>query len=113
MDTRRDRPQKYYVHNFSYLCVYINYTHHASFSPFLCFIFPDSILTSLEERNKEREKAASRANELQKIDVSTAKREWREFWSKESEGLLLYACQHGTMDTVKYFITRGVFSTTR
>ncbi|CAI8015846.1 Transient receptor potential cation channel subfamily A member 1 homolog [Geodia barretti] len=72
------------------------------------------ILTGLQERKKEREKAASRTEDWsQKQVVSVEKREWKDFWDIESPGLLLYACSHGTVETVKYFTTRLVPPTTR
>ena len=73
-----------------------------------------SILTALQEKKREREKAASKADDLfQKQAVSVEKRAWKEFWDQGSPGLLLYACRHGTVDTVKYFTSRLVSPTTR
>ena len=45
--------------------------------------------------------------------VSVEEPEWDQFWEQESPKLLLYACQHGTVDMVDYFITREVSATTR
>ena len=39
--------------------------------------------------------------------------EWKNFWLKESKVLFLYACEHGTMETVKYFIKHGESYATR
>ena len=73
-----------------------------------------SILNALQERRKEREKqAAANQETFQQQAESVEKRTWREFWDSESPGLLLYACLHGTVDIVKYFVTKHVSPTTR
>ena len=80
----------------------------------LLFDFFFRILTALQERKREAEKAASRTEDWsQKQAVSVGKREWKGFWDSESPGLLRYACSHGTVETVKYFTTRLVSPTTR
>ena len=38
--------------------------------------------------------------------------QWKKFWDEESPKLLLYACLHGTVEIVDYFIARRVSSTT-
>ena len=40
-------------------------------------------------------------------------KEWKEFWDSESPGLMLYACLHGTVEIVKYFISKFVSPTSR
>ena len=73
-----------------------------------------SILNALQERRKEREKQAAAKKELfQQQRESVEKRAWKDFWDSESRGLLLYACLHGTVEIVKYFITKLVSPTTR
>ena len=73
-----------------------------------------SILNALEERRKEREKQATANQELfQQQAESVEKKAWREFWDSESPGLLLYACLHGTVDIVKYFVSKLVSPTIR
>ena len=94
---------------FSYLCMPTNYTLQANFFSVMLLIFglllycffSDSILTSIEDRIKDREEAAS----LQE--------EWSNFLLNEGQALFLYACKYGTVETVKYFIKHGESSTER
>ena len=72
------------------------------------------VLTALQERRNEREKAASIVNDLfLKQRESLEKLAWEEFWNQEGPGLLHYACCHGTVETVKCLIIRGVPHLTR
>jgi ankyrin repeat protein len=41
------------------------------------------------------------------------KKAWSKFWDKESQRLLLYACRHGTVEVVHYFLKHRVSPTTR
>lgn len=76
----------------------------------LCLIgFSIRVLKALEEHNKEREKEASiSCNSFKKMAVSREKEGWKKFWDANSLKLLLYSCQYGTVEIVKYFITRHV-----
>ena len=77
-----------------------------------------SILNALEERRKENEKKRAAASQgLSQLEKKSMKQEawenaWNDFWVSESPGLLLYACLHGTVDIVKYFVTKEVPPTT-
>ena len=48
----------------------------------------------------------------QQLESKEAK-QWKEFWKSESPGLMLYACLHGTVEIVKYFISKFVSPTAR
>ena len=41
------------------------------------------------------------------------KKAWKEFWHEESKRLLLYACRHGTVEVVDYFLKHRVSPTTK
>ena len=72
------------------------------------------ILTALQERREERARAAAESEEpFDKQAEEVEKSAWNDFWNDSSPGLLLYACLHGTVDTVKYFVSRLVSPTAR
>lgn len=55
---------------------------------------------------------ASETNDLfMKLAVQREKSHWKDFWKRESPGLLHYACSCGTDETVKFFTTRLVSPT--
>ena len=72
-----------------------------------------SILNALQERREERDREAATSDDfrLQQLEA-VEKKEWHKFWNSESPKLLNYACLHGTVETVKYFISKGVSPTT-
>ena len=72
-----------------------------------------SILRALQEHRADRKKQVSTVDLHQQQAEAVEKREWKEFWVKESPGLLLYASLRGTVDTVMYFVTKLVPPTTR
>ena len=57
------------------------------------------MLDVLHERRKK-------ASKIEKIA-------WSKFWDKESQRLLLYACRHGTVEVVHYFLKHRLSPTTR
>ena len=69
---------------------------------------------ALQERRADREKqAAESEHDLYRQQTETVEREaWQEFWDRESPQLLLYACLHGTVEIVKYFVHNDVSPTT-
>ena len=79
----------------------------------ILLLYPYSILNALQERRKDREKMASKSDLFHQQAESVEKKAWKQFWDRESPGLLLYACRHGTVDIVKYFINKQVPPTTR
>ena len=70
---------------------------------------------ALQERRAERQKQAfdSKDDLFRQQTESVEKKEWEEFWDEESPKLLLYACLHGTVEIVKYFVRNHVSPTTR
>ena len=87
---------------------------HSFVIPWCITLYMCSILNALQERRKERKEQAQLKKELFQLQAeSVEKRAWKEFWDSESPGLLLYACLHGTVDIVKYFVTKLVPPTTR
>ena len=42
---------------------------------------------------------------LKTKNINTA---WKGFWENEKAGLLLYACLHGTVEMVEYFVNKLV-----
>ena len=74
-----------------------------------------SILMALQERRADRKKQA----EASKDDLywqqteSVEEKTWDKFWYEHSPELLLYACLHGTVEIVKYFVSNHVSPTTR
>ena len=69
---------------------------------------------ALQERRADREKqAAELEHDLYRQQTEAVEtREWPEFWGRESPQLLLYACLHGTVEIVKYFVHNDVSPTT-
>ena len=78
-----------------------------------CTCISISILNALQERRADREKEASKGSLHQQQAESWEKKAWKTFWDEQSPGLLLYACGHGTVEIVKYFVTKLVPPTTR
>ena len=72
-----------------------------------------SILNGLQERREERKKGVHDGNLGQQQIEYQELQAWQQFWKDESPGLLLYSCLHGTVDIVKYFITKYVSSVTK
>ena len=71
------------------------------------------MLNALQERREERKKRVHDENlDEQQIEYHELQA-WQKFWEAESPGLLLYSCLHGTVDIVKYFITKYVSPVTR
>ena len=70
-----------------------------------------SILNALQEHRAERKNQAS---DLYRQQTESVERmEWMAFWDSKSPELMLYACIHGTVEIVKYFVTEVVPPTTR
>ena len=72
---------------------------------------------ALQERRADRERQTQTPDsehDLYRHQIeSVEKPAWQEFWKRESPELLLYACLHGTVEIVKYFVHNGVSPTTR
>ena len=70
---------------------------------------------ALQERRAERQKQAFDLKDdlFRQQTESVEKKVWEEFWDEESPKLLLYACLHGTVEIVKYFVRNHVSPTTR
>ena len=66
---------------------------------------PCSMLNAIQEHRFERKDQHHRYSivEVQGVKYNN---EMKKFWTKESPGLLLYACLHGTVDIVDYFISK-------
>ena len=71
-----------------------------------------SMLNALQERRNERKKQVKKDNILQQQTEIYENGRWKEFWDKESPGLLLYACLCGTVEIVEYFVIKHVSPTT-
>ena len=72
-----------------------------------------SILNALQERREERRKRVHDGNlDEHQIEYHELQA-WQKFWEAESPRLLLYSCLHGTVDIVKYFITKYVSPVTK
>jgi hypothetical protein len=71
------------------------------------------MLDVLHERRAERSKKASKNDIFQQQAEQIEKIAWKEFWHEESKILLLYACRHGTVEVVHYFLKHRVSPTTR
>ena len=56
-----------------------------------------SVLKTLQERIVEREA-------LPGIEQEAEKKQWKEFWDKWSPELFIYACSHGSVEVVKFFM---------
>ena len=63
------------------------------------------ILNSLQERREDREKKASKKGLFQQQAELVEEKAWKTFWDEERLGLFHYACVHGTVEIVKYFVT--------
>ena len=70
------------------------------------------MLDVLHERRAERSKKASKNDIFQQQAEQIEKKNWKEFWDEESQRLLLYACRHGTVEVVDYFLKHSVSQTT-
>ena len=71
------------------------------------------MLQALHERRAERKAKVQEGDVLQEQAEGYEKKEWKMFWDEQSPGLLLYACLHGTVEIVDYFINKLVPSTTK
>ena len=71
------------------------------------------MLDVLHERRAERSKKASKNDIFQQQAEQIEKTAWKEFWHEESKRLLLYACRHGTVEVVDYFLKHRVSPTTK
>ena len=69
------------------------------------------ILNALQERREEREKMKKYM--FQQREELVEKKEWETFWNEESPRLFHYACVHGTVEIVKYFVAKLVSPTIR
>ena len=56
-----------------------------------------SILKTLQERIVERES-------LPGVEQEKEKNAWKKFWKTLSPELFLYACSHGSVEAVKFFM---------
>ena len=68
------------------------------------------MLHALWERRAERKAKVKRGDEQNESYESFG---WIKFWDEESPRLLLYACLHGTVKIVDYFVNRHVSLTTK
>ena len=73
-------------------------------SNFLCFIY--RMVKSVHERRLERKKV--KGDSRQQFEENVEEKDWKEFWKNNSPKLLLYACYHGTVEIVDYFISHHV-----
>ena len=71
------------------------------------------MLDVLHERRAERSKKASKNDIFQQQAEQIEKKAWKEFWHEENKNLLLYACLHGTVEVVDYFLKHSVSPTTK
>ena len=71
------------------------------------------MLHALRERRAERKAKVKKGDVLQDQKESYESFGWIKFWDEESPGLLLYACLHGTVKIVDYFVNRHVSPTTK
>ena len=75
-------------------------------------LLPFRMLDALHERRAKRSKNAAKDNIFQQQAERLEKVEWKKFWDEESEELLLYACRHGTVEIVDYFLRHSISPTT-
>jgi ankyrin repeat protein len=66
------------------------------------------ILQALQEQRAERKKVADREYSIERQGDSVEEKDLNELWKRESLKLMLFACEHGTVDVVKYFVTELV-----
>ena len=66
------------------------------------------MLNAFQERRFEREKQYKRPNVASVQGKMYEYNEMKRFWNKKSPGLLLYACLHGTVEIVDYFVSKLV-----
>ena len=85
---------------------YVSLVIHVRFT--LVTFSPYSMLNAFQENRAERRKRFKRgdAGLLQAEDKEY--KHWKGFWENEKTGLLLYACLHGTMEMVEYFVNKLV-----
>ena len=69
---------------------------------------PHSMLNAFQERRFEREKQYKRQNVASVQAEMYEYSEMKRFWNEESPRLLLYACLHGTVEIVDYFVSKLV-----
>ena len=66
------------------------------------------MLNAFQDLRFEREKQHQRQNAAEVEAEVYEYNEMKQFWRDQSSGLLLYACLHGTVETVGYFISKLV-----
>ena len=71
------------------------------------------MLHALQERRAERKAKVKKGDVLQEQEERYESFGWMKFWDEESPGLLLYACLHGTVEIVDYFVNIHVSPTTK
>ena len=65
-------------------------------------------MQALQEQRAERKKVADREYSIERQGDSVEEKDLNELWKRESLKLMLFACEHGTVDVVKYFVTELV-----
>ena len=65
-------------------------------------------MQSLQEQRAERKKLADREYSIERQGDSAKEKDLNELWRNESLKLMLFACEHGTVDVVKYFVAELV-----
>ncbi|CAI8010942.1 Ankyrin-1 [Geodia barretti] len=65
------------------------------------------ILQALQEQRAERKKAADKGYSIERQGDSVEEKDLNEL-KRENLKLMLFACEHGTVDVVKYFVTELV-----
>ena len=71
------------------------------------------MLHALQERRAERKAKVKKGDVLQEREERYEGFGWINFWDEVSPGLLLYACLHGTVEIVDYFVNKHVSPTTK
>ena len=66
------------------------------------------ILQALQEQRAERKKLAEREYSIDSQGDSVEDKDLNTLWKDHSLNLMLFACEHGTVDVVKYFVTELV-----
>ena len=66
------------------------------------------ILQSLQEQRAERKKTVHNLYSIDSPGDSVEEKDLNDLWKEHSLKLLLYACKHGTVEVVKYFVTELV-----
>ena len=66
------------------------------------------ILQTLQEQRAERKKIADKGYSIERQGDSVEENELNKLWKDQSQKLMLFACEHGTVDVVQYFVTELV-----